>query len=164
MRCIVSEQATSFWRTRHCGKSRIHSESDWSESVLYSNISPSILSYVLNLNKCAEIWVTREKILQSSNRTLILQVKNELHNLTMGSKIMARYLSYIKSKVDLIKIEDIIYYPLNNLPSSYQSFKVSTQTNLQPISLNDLYSLLCSTEKNTNSWSDIVRIQHSKPL
>lgn len=52
---------------------------------------------------------------------------------------MAQYLSDIKSKVDLIAragspidIEDIIYYTLNGLSSSYQGFKVAIRMNLQP--------------------------------
>lgn len=66
---------------------------------------------------------------------------------------MAQYLSNIKSKVDLIAaagspitIEDLIYYILNGLPASYQSFKTAICINLKPISIDDLYSLLCSEE------------------
>lgn len=71
----------------------------------------------------------------------------------MGTKFMTQYLSEIKSKVDLIVIfgspidaKDIIFYKLNGLPPSYQSFKTTIKTNLQPISLDDLYSFLCSEE------------------
>lgn len=67
--------------------------------------------------------------------------------------MMAQYLPEIKLKVDSltasdahIEIEDIIYYTLNGLPPSYQAFKVAIHTQLQPISLDDLYSLLCSEE------------------
>lgn len=122
-------------------------------SALFSTISPSILPYVLELNTCAEIWEVITRRLQASNRARIQQIKNELHNLTMGNKNMSQYLSDIKSKVDLIAaagspidIEDIIYYTLNGLPTSYQSFKVAIRTNLQSLSLDDLYSLLCSEE------------------
>lgn len=66
---------------------------------------------------------------------------------------MTQYLSDIKSKVDLIvavgsplDTEDIIYYTLNGLSPLYQGFKVSICTNLQSISLDDLYSLLCTEE------------------
>lgn len=68
---------------------------------------------------------------------------------------MAEYLFDIKTKIDLIaasgspiSVEDSIFYTLNELPSSYQSFKTTVQTNLQPISLDDFYSLLCSEEMN----------------
>lgn len=80
-------------------------------------------------------------------------MKHELHNLSMGAHSMTEYLSKIKGKVDLIAAswllipaEDVTYYTLNGLPASYNDFKTSIRTNLQPISLDDLYSLLCSEE------------------
>lgn len=112
--------------------------------TLYSTISPSVLPYTLELNTYAEILDTIDKRLLSMNRAHLQQIKNELHNLSMGNRMMAQYLTKIKSKVDLLTIgglhtntKDIIYYTLNGLPSMYQSFKVS---------LDDLYSLLCSEE------------------
>lgn len=59
----------------------------------------------------------------------------------MDNKTMNRYLSDIKTKVDLIaaagsliSTEDIIFYILNGLPSSYQSFKiVAIHINLKPL-------------------------------
>lgn len=72
---------------------------------------------------------------------------------------MPQYLSEIKSRVDLLvtagcptEIEDIIYYTLNDLPPSYQAFKVAIHTNLQPVSLDDFYSLLCSEETLKIDW------------
>lgn len=62
---------------------------------------------------------------------------------------------YIKSKCDAIVIsgqplssKDIIQYTLNNLLSMYHAFKIVIQTNLQLISLDDIYALLCSEELN----------------
>lgn len=66
---------------------------------------------------------------------------------------MTQYLLDVKSKVDAITatdntidLEDMILYTLNDLPSSYQLFKTTIRTNLQPINLDDLYSLLCCEE------------------
>lgn len=105
--------------------------------ALYSTISSLLLSYVLNLDSCIEIWLTIEKRLQSLNRSRILQLKNELHHLSMKGKMMTQYLSEIKSKCDAIfvygstlSLKDIIHYTLNGLPSSYQAFKNSIHTNL----------------------------------
>lgn len=73
----------------------------------------------------------------------------------MKDKSMMQYLSEIKSKVDAIGFsgsplptEDIILYTLNGLPTSYQAFKTAIRTNLNPISLDDFYSLLSSEEVN----------------
>ncbi|PKU77871.1 hypothetical protein MA16_Dca005703 [Dendrobium catenatum] len=68
---------------------------------------------------------------------------------------MAQYLLTIKSKVDSlaatgvqIDSEDIIHHTLNVLLASYQAFKTTIRTNLQPLSLDDFYTLLCSEELN----------------
>ncbi|KAI0500580.1 hypothetical protein KFK09_018794 [Dendrobium nobile] len=136
------------------------SYSDWIlidqnlSAALYSVITPSILPYVLTLDHCQEIWNTLAHRLQATNRSRIIQLKNELHHLSKGNKTMTQYLLEVKSKVDaiaatghVIDAEDVILYTLNGLPSSYQSFNTAIRTNLQPISLDDLYSLLCSEEQ-----------------
>ncbi|PKU70250.1 Retrovirus-related Pol polyprotein from transposon TNT 1-94 [Dendrobium catenatum] len=124
-------------------------------AALFSIITPSILPYVLSLTHCADIWATLTHRLQASNRSRIIQLKNELHNLTKGDQTMSQYLLTIKSKVDAISAagsaldpEDVILYTLNGLPTTYQAFKTAIRTNLQPITLDDLYTLLCSEEVN----------------
>ncbi|PKU75419.1 hypothetical protein MA16_Dca020488 [Dendrobium catenatum] len=68
---------------------------------------------------------------------------------------MAQYLLKIKSILDSlatagasIDSEDIIHHTLNGLPALYQAFKTAICTNLQPLSLDDLYTILCSEELN----------------
>ncbi|KAL0925392.1 hypothetical protein M5K25_003718 [Dendrobium thyrsiflorum] len=51
-------------------------------------------------------------------------------------------------KCSSIDTEDIIFYILNGLPANYQAFKSAIRIKLTPISLDDLYSLLCSEEVN----------------
>ncbi|KAI0511994.1 hypothetical protein KFK09_012628 [Dendrobium nobile] len=57
-------------------------------AALFSTISASLLPYVLHLDSCSEIWQTIGKRLQSSNRSKILQLKNDLNFISMGSKNM----------------------------------------------------------------------------
>lgn len=71
---------------------------------------------------------------------------------------MTQYLVDSKAKVDLMATsgsslsnEDVIYYTLNGLPSSYQDFKTSIRTNLQLLHLDDFYSLLCTEESIESS-------------
>lgn len=68
---------------------------------------------------------------------------------------MTQYLSLIKSKLDAINVigstidaTDIISYTFNGLLSRYNALKMSIHNALHPISLNDLYLLLCSEEIN----------------
>lgn len=116
-------------------------------------ISSPILTYVLLLNSCAEIWETIEKCLQSTNHAHIIWLKNDLHNILMQNKSMSQYLSKIMSKVDLviassspISSEEIIYYTLHDFPQAYQGFKTAIHMNIQPLHLDDFYSLLYSEE------------------
>lgn len=71
----------------------------------------------------------------------------------MGNCSMTQYLADIKIKIDLIVMSgskintgDMIFYMLNGLSQSYQSFKIAIQTNLQSLNLDDLYSLLYNEE------------------
>lgn len=79
----------------------------------------------------------------------------------MGNKSMTQYLVDIKAKSDLIaslgsliRNEDVIYYILYGLSSSYQAFKIMIYTNLQPLNLHDFYSLLCT--KKTIQGSEAI--------
>lgn len=62
----------------------------------------------------------------------------------------------------LISTKDIIYYMLNGLSSSYESFKTTIRTNPQPLSLDDLYSLLCNEE--TTQQSEAAWIKQTTPI
>ncbi|KAI0493150.1 hypothetical protein KFK09_027426 [Dendrobium nobile] len=134
-----------------------------------STVSPAILPYVINLTTTATIWSTLERRLQSSNRSRVIQLKNELHNLQMKNDTMSQYLTTVKSIVDNIAAagsvldqEDIILYTLNGLPASYNAFKTLIRTMLHPIDLDDLYSLLISEEINIQADS-VRQISVSDP-
>lgn len=43
-----------------------------------------------------------------------------------------------------ISNEEIIQYTLNKLSTTFQAIKTTTRANLQSITLDDLYSLLCN--------------------
>ncbi|PKU85211.1 hypothetical protein MA16_Dca018261 [Dendrobium catenatum] len=53
-------------------------------ATLSSIVTTSILPYVLHLDTCAEIWSMLERRLQASNRSKVIQLKNDLHHISMG--------------------------------------------------------------------------------
>ncbi|KAI0530816.1 hypothetical protein KFK09_000364 [Dendrobium nobile] len=127
-------------------------------AALCSTITLAILPFVLNLDSSAEIWTTIERRLQSSNRSRVIQLKNELHNIFMKQNSMAEYLNEVKTLVDkiaavgaMIDKEYIILYTLNGLSPTYQSFKSTIRTMVQPLSFDDLYAFLISEEININT-------------
>ncbi|PKU70018.1 5'-3' exoribonuclease 2 [Dendrobium catenatum] len=95
----------------------------------------------------------------------------------MQDRSMQQFLACIKSLEDgiaaagsKIDTEDIVLYIFNGLPSTYNSFKTSIGTSLDPIDLDTLYSLLCSKEINvqleqsqeTNSSSTAIVLYSKK--
>ncbi|KAI0523253.1 hypothetical protein KFK09_005647 [Dendrobium nobile] len=124
-------------------------------STLLSTISSSILPYVISLRMAHDVWTTLECRLQPTNRSRVIQLKNELHQVQMCDQTMHQYLDQIKKIVDNIAAagstvdnEDIVLYILNGLPTAYNPFKTAIRTSLHPINLDDLYSLLSSEEIN----------------
>ncbi|KAI0502404.1 hypothetical protein KFK09_017353 [Dendrobium nobile] len=122
-------------------------------AAICSTISPTVLPYVLNLDSTAEIWNALETRFQSSNRSKVLQLKNELNSISMKNQSMIQYLTAIKTLVDqiaaagsTIESEDIIMYILNGLPQQYQAFKTTIRTMQSSLSLDNFYSLLISEE------------------
>ncbi|KAI0511174.1 hypothetical protein KFK09_011799 [Dendrobium nobile] len=126
-------------------------------SALFSTISPAILPYVITSATAHEVWAILERRLQSSSRSRIIQLKNELHHIQMNNQTMQQYLAQVKNMVDNIaasgtKIdpEDITLYILNGLPATYNSFKTYIRSSSLPADLDALYSLLCSEEIHIN--------------
>lgn len=58
--------------------------------------------YVLYLEHYHELWIVMERRLQTTNRSRVIQLKNELHNLTMKNQSMDQWLTEINPFVDNI--------------------------------------------------------------
>ncbi|PKU64658.1 Retrovirus-related Pol polyprotein from transposon TNT 1-94 [Dendrobium catenatum] len=122
-------------------------------TAMCSTISPAVLPYVINLESTSDIWTTLHTRFQSSNRSKVIQLKNELHNIAMQSLSMTQYLTEVKKIVDQISSagssvdsEDVMIYILNGLPPEYQAFTTTIRTMQNSVSLDQLYALLMSEE------------------
>ncbi|KAI0522698.1 hypothetical protein KFK09_005083 [Dendrobium nobile] len=122
-------------------------------AALCSTISAPVLPYVMHLETSHEIWLALQTRFQSSCRSKVIQLKNELHNISMKNLSMQNYLSEIKKLVDniasagaTIDTEDIILHILNGLSPAYQSFKTTVRTMQSSMTLETLYALLISEE------------------
>ncbi|KAI0500243.1 hypothetical protein KFK09_018452 [Dendrobium nobile] len=127
-------------------------------AALCATISPQILPYVVHLESTAEIWKTLQIQFQSANRSKIIQLKNELQNISMNTMSMTQYLTEVKKLVDQIAYagakldpEDVLHHILNGLPQTYNSFKTAVRTMQTPLSLDNLYALLISEEIHVKS-------------
>ncbi|PKU71144.1 Retrovirus-related Pol polyprotein from transposon TNT 1-94 [Dendrobium catenatum] len=122
-------------------------------AAICSTISAPVIPYIMHLDSTFEIWEALQTRFQSSNRSKVMQLKNELHNITMKNMTMQTYLTEIKKIVDniasagsTIDTEDIILHILNGLPTAYQSFKTAIRTLQTPLKLDNLYAMLISEE------------------
>ncbi|KAI0499077.1 hypothetical protein KFK09_019978 [Dendrobium nobile] len=127
-------------------------------TAMCSTISPAVLPYVIHLESTQEIWSTLHIRFQSSNRSKVIQLKNELHNISMQFMSMADYLTEVKKIVDQIASagssidsEDVMIYILNGLPPAYQSFTTTIRTMQGTMTLDNLYALLISEEIHLKS-------------
>ncbi|KAI0495828.1 hypothetical protein KFK09_022131 [Dendrobium nobile] len=122
-------------------------------TAMCSTISPPVLPYVIQLESTYKIWSTLHTRFQSSNRSKVIQLKHELHNISMQNLSMSQYLTEVKKIVDQISSaissvdsEDVMIYILNGLPPAYQSFTTTIRTMQNALSLDTLYALLISEE------------------
>ncbi|PKU78648.1 Retrovirus-related Pol polyprotein from transposon TNT 1-94 [Dendrobium catenatum] len=122
-------------------------------SALFSTISPSLLPYIISCTSTHAAWLVLERRLQPTCRNRVIQLKNELHHVQMQNLTMQQYLNHVKVIVDNIAAagsnvdaEDVILHILNGLPAAYNPFKAAIRTSPLPMSLDNLYSLLCSEE------------------
>ncbi|KAI0491967.1 hypothetical protein KFK09_026230 [Dendrobium nobile] len=122
-------------------------------SALISTISPSVLPCIIHLSTSSEIWAMLEIWLQPTNRSRVIQLKHELHNVKMGNQSIAQHLTQIKTIIDNIVVdgsnvdlEDIIIFILNGLSPTYNPLKAAIRTSLHSLNLESLYSQLCSKE------------------
>lgn len=76
-------------------------------SALFATITPPILPYILNLHTCAEIWEYIEKCLAATNCAQVIQLKGEIHNLSMNNKTMNQNLFDIKIRLILLFLLDL---------------------------------------------------------
>ncbi|KAI0519375.1 hypothetical protein KFK09_006821 [Dendrobium nobile] len=95
-------------------------------AALCSTITATVLPYILHLESTHAIWTSLELRFQCTNRSKVIQLKNELHHISMNSSTMTQYLTKIKSLVDqmasagsTLDTEDVILYILNGLPAPY---------------------------------------------
>ncbi|PKU86404.1 hypothetical protein MA16_Dca013340 [Dendrobium catenatum] len=71
-------------------------------SAICSTITTGILPFVLILDNYADIWSTLERRLQTTNRSHVIQLENELHHISMGQQTILQNLNNIKSLDDKI--------------------------------------------------------------
>jgi hypothetical protein len=114
-----------------------------------------ILAPVVTYTSSKVVWNALDDTFSSRSRARILQIGTQLATATAtkGSKTTTDYFHYIKRLTDELVVagqplnhNDIITYILAGLSHEYDSFVVSISARTDDITLEEIYSLLLTSE------------------
>ncbi|KAF3786500.1 hypothetical protein EJ110_NYTH11693 [Nymphaea thermarum] len=111
-------------------------------------------SQVVSLDSPYKVWTTIKHIYVAQFRAKVQQLKSALQNLKKGNESITTYLHKAKGIAHQLAMaskpvdeEDLVMNILSGLPTDeYGTLKVSLRTRVDPINLEELYSLLLIQE------------------
>ena len=116
-------------------------------------LSKPILAQVVTYTSSKIVWNALDDTFSSRSRARILQIRTQLTTATKGSKTTTDYFHYIKRLTDELAVagqplnhDDIITYILAGLSHKYDSFVASISARTDDITLEEIYSLLLTSE------------------
>ena len=122
-------------------------------STLMTSLSEPILAQVVTYTSSKAVWNALDDTFSSRSRARILQIRTQLATATKGSKTTTDYFHYIKRLTDELVVagqplnhDDIITYILAGLNHEYDSFVASISARTDDITLEEIYSLLLTSE------------------
>jgi hypothetical protein len=122
-------------------------------STLMTSLSEPILAQVVTYTSSKAVWNALDDTFSSRSRARILQIRTQLATATKGSKTATDYFHYIKRLTDELAVAgqplnhaDIITYILAGLSHEYDSFVASISARTDDITLEEIYSLLLTSE------------------
>ncbi|KAL3639631.1 hypothetical protein CASFOL_017538 [Castilleja foliolosa] len=124
-------------------------------SWLLSSLTESLLITTVGLSTASDIWRSIENVFANQNKAKVMQIRLQLQTLKKGGLSMREYLNKVKSCCDLLSAagerlseSDQLLYILGGLGVEYNPVLVSitSRSPLQPISLNEVHSILLSLE------------------
>uniref|UniRef100_A0A2N9HX55 CCHC-type domain-containing protein n=1 Tax=Fagus sylvatica TaxID=28930 RepID=A0A2N9HX55_FAGSY len=101
-------------------------------TLIYSTLSPPVLSMVVGLHSAQEVWSTLETRFTSTARANVLNLKLELQSVKKGSDSISAYMQRVKTARDkLSAVEELSINESSELNSSLAMFVSNTnrQTN-----------------------------------
>lgn len=131
-------------------------------SILMTSLSEPILAQVVTYTTSRGVWNALDETFSSRSRARILQIRTQLATATKGGKTATDYFHFIKRLTDELAVagqplthDDIITYLLAGLSHEYDSLVASISARTDDITLEEIYSLLLTSEAR------LSRHQHS---
>lgn len=122
-------------------------------STLMTSLSEPILAQVVSYTSSKTVWDALEDTFSSRSRARILQIRTQLATATKGNMTATDYFHHIKRLTDELAVagqplnhDDILTYILAGLGHEYDSFVASISARTDSITLEEIYSLLLTSE------------------
>ncbi|KAL5854232.1 hypothetical protein ACOSQ4_004034 [Xanthoceras sorbifolium] len=134
---------------------------------LYSTVHPSIIGEITNYVTSYEVWNVLENLFAQQSMVKVLQLKQELQNITKGSMQISDFVLKVKSLGDglkaageMIKDQDLVLHILNGIGHDYDPVAVLISSQKQSMSLQEVHYLLMIHEQrlahlNSSSYVNV---------
>jgi hypothetical protein len=131
-------------------------------TLIYSTLSPPVLSMVVGLHSAQEVWSTLETRFTSTARANVLNLKLELQSVKKGSDSINAYMQRVKTTRDKLSAvgvqiddEEMLHMVLKGLPKEYSSFNSAIRTRDDSLTFEKLSVLLQTEELSINESSEL---------
>uniref|UniRef100_A0A2N9J670 Integrase catalytic domain-containing protein n=1 Tax=Fagus sylvatica TaxID=28930 RepID=A0A2N9J670_FAGSY len=131
-------------------------------TLIYSTLSPPVLSMVVGLHSAQEVWSTLETRFTSTARANVLNLKLELQSVKKGSDSISAYMQRVKTARDKLSAvgvqiddEEMLHMVLKGLPKDYSSFNSAIRTRDDSLTFEKLSVLLQTEELSINESSEL---------
>jgi hypothetical protein len=122
-------------------------------STLMSFMTEGVLAQIVSYATSHQVWRALESNFSSQSWACTIQVRTQFANAKKGSQSANDYFFLIKRLVDELamagqplKCDDIVSYVLTGLGHEYDSFVSSIYARNDPVTFEEVYSLLIVTE------------------
>uniref|UniRef100_A0A2N9E542 Retrotransposon Copia-like N-terminal domain-containing protein n=1 Tax=Fagus sylvatica TaxID=28930 RepID=A0A2N9E542_FAGSY len=122
-------------------------------SAFISSLSENILAYVVKCSTSRDVWITLERMFTAHSRARSMNIHYQLATLKKGDSSVADYFHKFTHLTDTLAAVDqplppheALSFLLAGLGSDYDSLVTSVKTQVQPMSLEDLYGHMLSHE------------------
>ena len=110
-------------------------------TFISSTLTPSILSLSVGCHSAMEVWKVLENCFSSISRSHIMNLKEELHNISKGCDSVDVYLQKIKVVRDklmavgmILDDEELLHIAIEGLPKEYNAVKSTIHTRSTQVS------------------------------
>ncbi|KAI4302198.1 hypothetical protein MLD38_037976 [Melastoma candidum] len=114
-------------------------------SLLFSSLSPEILSQVVCCPTSHEVWETLRNRYESPSTTRVINLRTQMQHLKKEGRTMQVYLNTLKSLAnqlaavgETVRHRDYVWYMLEGLPAEYDAVVTTIYSRPDQISLDEV--------------------------